>query len=45
MDLLTMATFNFGNPVGTNMLASPNTRTTSTGSINKNPGLGRTYVR
>ena len=38
-----MATFNFGQPVGTNPLASPpNTRTTSTGSINKNPGLGRT---
>ena len=38
-----MATFNFGQPVGTNALPSPpNTRTTSTGSINKNPGLGRT---
>ena len=38
-----MATFNFGQPVGTNPLASPpNSRTTSTGSINKNPGLGRT---
>ena len=35
-----MATFNFGQPVGTNPLASPpNTRTTSIGSINKNPGL------
>ena len=38
-----MATFNFGQPVGTNPLASPpNTRTTSIGSINKDPGLGRT---
>ena len=38
-----MATFNFGQPVGTNPLASPpNTRTTSIGSISKNPGLGRT---
>ena len=38
-----MSTFNFGNPVGTNPLAvPPNTRTTSIGSINKNPGLGRT---
>ena len=38
-----MATFNFGQPVGTNPLPSPpNTRATSTGSINKNPGLGRT---
>ena len=38
-----MATFNFGQPVGTNPLPSPpNSRTTSIGSINKNPGLGRT---
>ena len=31
-----MATFNFG------LNSPPNTRATSTGSINKNPGLGRT---
>ena len=39
-----MATFNFGNADhNANALASPpNTRTTSIGSINKDPGLGRT---
>tara|TARA_B100001741_G_scaffold153768_1_gene127009 strand:- start:50 stop:1159 length:1110 start_codon:yes stop_codon:yes gene_type:complete len=39
-----MATFNFGNAdFNANALASPpNTRTTSIGSINKDPGLGRT---
>ena len=39
-----MSTFNFGNAAfNADALASPpNTRTTSIGSINKDPGLGRT---